>query len=132
MCSSDLTSGLPHTAFVTSQDSGPYAFVEGNTLVIVLDNNNTGETFIITMDYATQVTSGTSPSVFALSSLINIFPVTSSLNNFWVVFKSGLNTINGSIGSLANPSGSTFRYYFKNPAPNNFQNFSVGDQASWH
>lgn len=122
---------FPHTAFSISTNSGPYAFVEGNTLVVVMDNDNVGKTAIVTMSYGSKVTSGTSTTQFGASSLTPIFPTTDSLKDFWTVFKSGLNTITGPIDKVENPTIGTFRYFFKNPAPTNFQDFLTGDQASF-
>jgi uncharacterized phage protein gp47/JayE len=121
---------VPHTAFVTTQNSGPYGFAEGNTLVVVVDND-TGKTFVITLDYDSVVISGSSTTQFIAAALAAVFPVTGSLIDFWVVFKSGANTIEGDIEKVDNPTPNTFRYYFKNPPPTNFEDFDVGDQASF-
>lgn len=122
---------LPHTAYQVAQNSGPYAFVEGNTLVIVLDNDNTGKTFVITMDYDATVTSGTDTTHFGASLLTSVFPEDDSIKDFWVVFKDGGNTISGSIQKVDNPTTNTFRYFFKDPPPTNFSSFTVGDQATF-
>lgn len=121
---------LAHTAYQYAAASGPYAFVQGNTLVIVLDNDNTGKTFVITMDYASKATSGTSTTQFGASLLMSVFLTNNIIKDFWVVFKSGANTISGAIEKVENPSGSTFRYTYATP-PANFQAFAVGDQASF-
>lgn len=123
--------GLAHTAYVVSGSSGPYAFVESDTLVVVVDNDFAGKNYVINMQYAGTASSGTSTTVFAASGLINTFPITGSLINFWIVFKSGANTITGLLDNVTNPTTGTFRYYYKNPAPTNFQSFTVGDQASF-
>lgn len=122
---------LPHTAFEVAQNVGPYAFIEGNTLVIVLDDDNTGKTFVITMDYDALVTSGTSTTLFGASLLTSIFPEDNSIKDFWAVFKDGANTITGDIQKVENPTPGTFRYFYTNPPPANFQDFDVGDQASF-
>lgn len=122
---------LPHTAYQVATNGGAYAFVEGNTLVIVLDDDNTGKTFVITMNYGAVVTSGTSTTVFGATGLTSVFPVNSSLVQFFVVFKDGANTITGPIQKVENPVSGTFRYYFKNPAPTNFQDFTNNDQATF-
>lgn len=122
---------LPHTAYQVAANGGPYAFIEGNTLVIVLDNDSTGKTFVITMNYASTVTSGTDANHFGASLLMSVFPDDDSLVGFWVVFKDGDNTITGDIEKVENPSTGTFRYFFKNPAPTNFQDFGIGDQAAF-
>lgn len=127
----EMHNGLPHTAYQIAANSGPYAFVEGNTLVVVLDNDNTGKTFIITMHYDSTVTSGTSTTVFGASSLLPVFDTTGELIDFWAVFKTGANTISGAIQKVTNPTSNTFRYYYKNPAPVNFEDFGTGDQASF-
>lgn len=121
----------PHASFVVAANSGPYAFVEGNTLVVVLDNDNTGKTFVITMDYSSVVSAGASSTVFTAAALASVFPTSGSIINFWAVMKSGLNTIEGDVESVSNPVSGTFRYSFKNPPPTNFEDFAIGDQASF-
>ncbi len=122
---------LPHIAYQVAANTGPYAFLEGNTLVVVLDNDNTGKTFVITMHYDSEVTSGTSPSSFGASFLMPVFLEDDEIENFWVVFKTGVNTIAGDIEKIENPVSGTFRYFYANPAPTNFQDFGIGDQASF-
>jgi uncharacterized phage protein gp47/JayE len=122
---------VPHTAYQVAANGGPYAFIEDHTLVIVLDNDFTGKTFVIPMDYDSDVTSGTSTTSFGASLLINVFLTDDDIKDFWVVFKDGVNTIEGDIEKLENPTPGIFRYFFKNPPPTNFEDFSVGDQASF-
>ncbi len=122
---------VPHTAYQVATNGGPYAFIEDHTLVIVLDNDFTGKTFVIPMDYDSDVTSGTSTTQFGASFLISVFLEDDSIKDFWVVFKDGVNTIEGDIEKIENPSPSNFRYFFVNPPPTNFEDFAVGDQASF-
>lgn len=126
-----VLSGLPHTAFQVAANSGPYAFVEDHTLVVVLDNDPTGKTFVIPMDYGSTASSGTTASSFGASSLIPVFTEADAIKDFWVVWKTGVNTISGDIEKVENPTPGNFRYYFVNPPPTNFEDFSVGDQASF-
>lgn len=126
-----VVNGIAHTAYQVAQNSGPYAFVEGSTLVVVLDNDSTGKTYVITMDYDGAVSSGSSTTNFGASSLISTFPINNVLANFWIVMKDGPNTITGQIEKIENPTTNTFRYFYKNPPPSNFQNFATGDQASF-
>lgn len=121
---------LAHTAFVTAANGGPYSFVEEQTLVVVLDNDPAGKTFIVTMDYDGEATSGSSTTVFAASLLSSIFLEDDELNDFWVVWKTGPNTTTGTIEEVANPSGDTFRYFY-DATPSNFEDFAAGDQASF-
>lgn len=126
-----LVENIPaHVAFQVAQNSGPYSFVEGNTLVVVLDNNPSGKTYVITMDVDSEVTSGTSTTLFASSFLTSIFAIDDELNNFYCVFKSGDNTITGTVMDVQNPTGSTFRYIYDTP-PTNFEDFGAGDHASF-
>lgn len=126
-----LVENLPtHTAYVISQSSGPYVFVEGYTLVVILDNNPVGKTFVITMDFDSEVSTGTSTTIFAASDLSSVFVANDDINDFWAIFKSGSNTISGTVTDVTNPTGTTFRYIFDAP-PTNFEDFAVGDQASF-
>lgn len=125
-----VTNREPHVAAVVASNSGPYTFVEGNTLVVVLDNDAAGKTFVVTMDYDSEITSGVSTTFFAASGLISVFPSNDEINDYWVVFKSGDNTITGTVTDVTNPSGTTFRYYYDTP-PTNFGDFAAGDQVSF-
>jgi uncharacterized phage protein gp47/JayE len=121
---------LPHTAYILSGTSGPYSFIEGDTLVVVMDQNTSGETFTITMSYPGTVTSGSSTTLFGASGLTSTFSIDEILENFWLVFKTGANTISGAVANVTNPTGTTFQYNFTS-VPSGFQNFAVGDQASF-
>ena len=120
----------PHTTSQVAQNSGPYAFIEGYTLVVVLDNDPTGKTFVITMDYDTEVTSGTSTSAFSASFLINVFLNNDELIDYWCVFKSGQNTTTGTITDVVDQTGDIFKYFYDTP-PTDFANFAAGDQISF-
>lgn len=126
----EVTSITAHVAYVLSQGTEPYAFVEGQTLVIVLDNDPLGKTFVITMDYDAIVSSGTSTAQFASSLLSSVFVNNDELNDFYAVFKSGPNSTSGAVDEVSNPSGSTFRHFFTAP-PANFEDFAIDDQVSF-
>lgn len=126
----EITNIVPHTAYQVSGTSGPWAFIEGQTLVVVLDNDPSGKTFVITMDFDGTVTTGTSTTIFAASAYSTVFTSDDELIDFWAVAKSGDNTITGTVGEVSNPTGSTFRYFYDAP-PLNFEDFAAGDQASF-
>lgn len=125
-----VTNLTAHTAFVVAQNSGPYDFIEGQTLVVVLDDDPAGKTFIVTMDYDSEVTSGNSTTQFAASTLSSVFLEDDVLEDFWVVMKSGDNTVSGTVEEVSNPSVGTFRYFYDAP-PTNFEDFAIADQASF-
>lgn len=119
-----------HVAYQVSANSGPFEFIEDYTLVVVLDNDPSGKTFVVTMDYDGTVTSGTSTTLFAASGFNSIFTENDALNDFYIVFKSGDNSTSGTVSRVENPSGSTFRYVYDTP-PANFGDFAIGDQVSF-
>src|SRR5690606_21013122 len=43
----------------------------------------------------------------------------------------GDNTTSGTVETVENPSGTTFRYIFSNPAPENYVDFAAGDQVTF-
>ncbi len=126
----EVSNLTPHTAFRVSGASGPFTFIEGSTLVVVM-NEDSSHTLVITMDYDAEASAGTSTTVFAASDLSSVFTEDDELNDFWVVFKSGGNTTEGTVDLISNPTGTTFKYTFSNPAPANYQDFAVGDQVTF-
>ena len=117
-------SGEPNKAFLVSSQTGPYDFAEGDSLVTVIDNNIVDNTFSIPMNYPGTVTTGTSTTVFRDSALSNIFPTGNILNDFFVAFTAGPNTLAGVVETVAAQGGGIFRYTF-NPIPGGFASFAV-------
>ncbi len=116
----------PHKSYQVSA-AGPFNFAETDSLVVVIDNNITDNTFQVVMDYDSSATGGTSTTVFTDSTLPLIFPNDDELNNFYVAFKSGANTdATGTISDVALQSGTTYRYTYS-VDPTNFANFAVND-----
>ena len=121
----------PHVAFQSSNGVAPYNFVEGSTLVVVLDNDPTGKTFIITFSYGGEIASATSASIFSAKSAFgSVFSKDDTLVDFYIVMKSGACTSSADIGTIEAMGGSTFKYIFKT-LPDNFKDFQVNDQVTF-
>lgn len=120
------TSIRPHKAFNVATVAGPYEFAENDSLVTIIDNDIVNNTFNITMDFDSIVTSGTSTTVFASSSLGNIFPIGGELIDYYAAFTSGANTDQGTVNVISDQGGGTFRYEY-DTAPVNMALFATGD-----
>lgn len=116
----------PNRAFQVANNSGPYEFRNDDNLVVVIDNDIQNNTFAIPMDYDSQVTSATSTTVFASTTLSSIFETDDELVDYYVAFLSGANTTTGTVVSVADQGGGIARYTFSAP-PANFADFVVGD-----
>jgi len=94
-----------HTAFIMSENTGPFNFVEGDNLVVVLDNDATNKTFDIDMNLDGEVTTVgaiTNQQFIAKisgidQSFINKFIEADELVSFRVIFKSCTNPANDDI-----------------------------------
>lgn len=122
----EATNQRPHKAYRVSGNQGPFVFKEGDTLVVILDNDSVSGTYSIIFDYDSTASSGTSSTVFASTALANVFQDDDSLIDFWVAFVSGNNTTTGVVSDVSNVSGNTWRYSFDS-LPANLANFAVGD-----
>lgn len=118
----------PHKAFVECANSGPYTFVEGNTLVAVLDNDPVSKTYSIVMDFDGTISSATSQTVFANSAFNTVFQSDDELNDFYLVFKSGANTTTGTVTDVQDQGGGTWRYVF-DALPANLADFAANDMV---
>lgn len=116
----------PHKASRMSSIAGPYEFAEGDSLVLIVDNDIVNNTFSITMDYDSALTAVTSTSVFRASQLANIFQTDDVLNDFYVAFLSGANTVTGTIENVVNQGGGTWRFEF-DALPTGLANIAAGD-----
>ena len=120
------TSQRPHKAFVTSGNTGPYSFFEGDNLVTILDNDPATRTFTVTMDVDGSVTSATSAAVFADSNFINIFQDADILQDFRLIATSGANQLAADINNITDQGGDTWRFTFDS-VPGNWADLAIGD-----
>lgn len=121
-------SDKPNKAYRVSGFSGPYAFAEADSLVVVIDNDIVNNTFAVVMDSVRSVTSATSASVFADSSLNNFFPSANEIKDYFLAFTSGPNTASSDIVTVSNQGGGIARYTF-GVTPGTLGNFAPGDLA---
>lgn len=127
---SPVSSDEPNKAYRVSSSVGPYAFFEGATLVVVMNNDIVNGTFSILFNNARTVTLGSSTTVFRDSALNVIFPDTDQIKDYYVAFTSGANTTSGTIVTVADMGGGTARYTFT-VAPPSFASYGVGDLAKF-
>jgi len=122
----EVVNQRPHKATQLSQSSGPYGFAEADSLVVILDNDIVNSTFSITMDYDAAVSSGTSTTVFAASTLMNIFQSDDELVGFYAAFTNGPNTTTGNIATVSDQTGDTWRLEFS-ALPTGLASYAAGD-----
>jgi len=120
----------PHKAFVVSGNGGPYNFVLGHNLVMVLDNAPATKTFTVVFDFAGTVTAASSTTVFSALALNTVFPNTGDLIGYKVIAKSGANTTTGTVTTVANVGGNTWRYSFAS-LPANLADMAAGDHTAF-
>jgi uncharacterized phage protein gp47/JayE len=123
---SSVTNQRPHKATQLSGNAGPYEFSEADSLVMILDNDIVNNTFAVTMDYDGVVTLGTSTTVFRASAFANIFQTDDELVDFYVAFTSGLNTESGTIATVSDQAGDTWRLEF-DALPTGLASYAAGD-----
>lgn len=119
-------SGDPNKAFVVSGNSGPFDFAEDDSLVVVVNNDIVNSTYNILMNFDGTVTSATSTTIFADSTLPDVFETVDELVDFFLAFTSGDNTTSETITTVQDQTGGIFRYTF-DAVPVNFADFAVGD-----
>jgi uncharacterized phage protein gp47/JayE len=122
------TSDVPNKAYKVSEDAGPYAFAEGNSLVVVIDNDIVNNTFSVPLIQVRSVSGATSGSVFAASTLNNVFTLQNQIVGYAAAFQNGPNTTSGTVVTVSVLGGGIARYTFS-AAPPSFVNFVVGDFA---
>lgn len=122
----EVSSTAPNRAFKVSSNAGPYEFAEADSLVVVVDDDIVNNTFSILMNVSGSVTTPNSTTMFRDSSLTPIFDEDDELIDFYLAFTSGANTTSGTITTVANVSGDTWRYTFS-VAPPNFGDYAIGD-----
>lgn len=121
-----VQSGNPNAAYKVSGSVGPYDFAEGDSLVVVIDNDIVNNTYSILMNYAALLTAVSSTTIFSASTLTSVFDTSNELQNFYAAFTGGPNTGTGVITSVTDMGGNIARYFFTTN-PVNFGIFSVGD-----
>lgn len=126
---SEVSSQRPHKAYVESA-AEDFELTQGQNLVIVVDDDVANKTFSIPMDQESSVTTGTSTTIFRDSTLSNKFGTDDELVDFAVVFTSGANTVAGTVSTITDQGGGTFRYAFSS-LPANLTDIAAGDQATF-
>lgn len=119
-------SNSPNKAYLVSGSAGAYDFVENDSLVVVMNNDIVNSTYSVLMNYASPITTSVSSSIFKISGLTSIFPIGNQIINYYVAFKSGLNTGTGLIDSVSSQGSGIARYTFS-PAPTNIGIFAIND-----
>lgn len=126
-----VQSTTPDKAFIVSSNSGPFKFAQGDSLVIVVDQDIVNKTFNILLNYASKVSSAVSSTIFTGNNLSPVFTTDNELDGYSVVFLSGNNSDQtGTIASVALVSGNTFRYLYST-APDNIAEYNVGDLVTF-
>lgn len=113
-------------AYLVSSSSGPYAFAENDSLVVVVNNDIVNSTYAVPMNYGSAISAATSGTVFSAFTLANIFQVSNILKDFYIAFKNGPNVDTSTVESVTPQGGGIARYTF-NPIPVNMANFAVND-----
>lgn len=124
------TSDAPNKAYRVSTSTGPYALAEGDTLVVVLDDDIVNSTYAIGFSQVKPVTAVTSTSVFRAVGLNTLFVTQDEIKNYFVAFQNGPNTSSGTIVTVAPQGGGIARYSYA-VAPAGFAGIAVGDLAKF-
>lgn len=123
-------SDKPNKAYRVSSSVGPYAFAENDSLVVVIDNDIVNNTYSILFDVAKTVTTATSTTVFANSTLNALFTSQNEIKDYFVAFASGPNTTSETVTAVTPMGGGIARYTFL-AAPPSFGSYVVGDLAQF-
>lgn len=123
-------SGRPNRAYVVSGNAGPYTMALNKTLVIVLDNSPSTETYLIDLAYDLTLTTASSSTSFGASALASVFTSDTVLQNFYLIATSGALTGTGSVATVSNTSGNTWRYAFS-ALPGTLGQFAIGDNVTF-
>lgn len=111
--------------------AGPYAFTLSDTLVAVIDDDITNNTFSVPMYYGGTVTTGTSSTIFKASAFMNIFLANDVINGFYAAFTSGAMTTTGSGTVTTVSAGSGYMQYDFSATPTNMSDFAAGDVVTF-
>lgn len=122
-------SGQPNQAYQVSANSGPYEFAQDDSLIVVVDNDIINSAFSVNMSYPGTLTGATSTTVFADSTLSQVFSTEDEIVNFAVGFTSGANTVSGTIESVSDQGAGIARYTF-DVAPGTLGDYAAGDLVS--
>jgi len=120
------SSGAPNKAFIVSGNAGPYDMAEGDSLVVVIDDDVQNNTFSVLLNTASVISAAASGTDFTAATIASIWETDDSLNDFDIAFTSGANTTSETITTVADQGGDTFRYTFGS-VPANFGDYAVGD-----
>lgn len=77
-------STAPNKAYLLSGNSGPFDFVENDSLVVVVNNDIVNSTYSIAMNYQAAVTTAISTTSFMASTLSPIFPIGDQLVDYYI------------------------------------------------
>jgi len=116
----------PHRAFLVNANAGPFHFREGDSLVTVVDNDIVNSTFSTVLDYDGAVTVQTDASNFQVGSFTNIFETDEFLEDFYVAFTDGANTVTGNLTSVVDMGGNIWRLNFTS-LPAGLANIAIND-----
>ena len=121
-----ISNQRPNRAYQLSGNAGPFRFAQDDSLIVILDNDIVNKTFAIQMDYSSSVSSPSSTTIWSASALANVFQNAGDLVDYYVAFTAGPNTLSGSIASISNTSGNTWRYVFAS-LPSGLTSYAAGD-----
>lgn len=124
------TNQTPVQAYVVNTLGSPYAFVQGDNLVVIMDNNSAVNTFNVVMNYSGAVSSVSGASQFSCASFNVPFSVSNALAGYYAIFTSGSLTTTGTVTNISNPTGHTFRYSFSS-FPTNLGHFAANDHVTF-
>lgn len=123
------TNSRPNKASRVSNASSPWNFVDGDNLIVVLDDDPASRTFNLIFSFDGEVTSAASDTVFNDSGFNTIFTTEDVLEDFYLIFRDGANTTSGTVTTITNQGGNTWRYAFGS-LPANMADFAIGDHVS--
>ena len=123
---SQAISQRAHQAFQVSSNVGPYKFREGDSLVVVMNNDIVSSTFTVIMDFDGTTTAVADAQNFSISSYATVFNTTDSIKDFYVAFTEGPTTVSGTVTDVQDQTGNVFRYVF-DVLPTGLANIAVDD-----
>jgi uncharacterized phage protein gp47/JayE len=124
------TNQSPNQAYVVGNNVGPYYFAQNDSLIVVLDNDIVNNTYSINLSYPGTVTSHNTTTQFSASGLGNVFLTDGVLDNFFLAFTTGANTLAGTVASVTFVSGNTWQYNFS-ALPSGLSNYAIGDLVNF-
>jgi uncharacterized phage protein gp47/JayE len=125
-----ISNQRPQAAFQVSGNAGAYVLLLNTSLIIVIDNAPAVKTYTVPMSFAGTLTSASSTTVFAASAFNTVFTADDDIKNFWLVMTSGGNYTTGTVSTVSNTGGNTWRYVFS-ALPTNLNRFASGDHVTF-